>query len=68
MAVGNVEYKFPIVQEKNHTILQGAFFYDIGGTWASASDVDLSIGTEINNSSPVSFRDKIYYSSVPVEA
>jgi len=48
MAVGNVEYKFPIVQEKNHTILQGAFFYDIGGTWASASDVDFAIGTETN--------------------
>jgi len=26
MAVGNVEYKFPIVQEKNHTVLQGLSF------------------------------------------
>jgi len=48
MAVANVEYKFPIVQEKNHTVLQGVLFYDVGGSWLSADDVDLSLGTETN--------------------
>ncbi|OGS20493.1 MAG: outer membrane protein assembly factor BamA, partial [Elusimicrobia bacterium RIFOXYA2_FULL_40_6] len=42
--VGNIEYKFPIVQENKHTILQGAFFYDFGGTWNKFDDVKLSVG------------------------
>ncbi|MBN1823977.1 MAG: outer membrane protein assembly factor BamA [Endomicrobiales bacterium] len=46
MAIGNVEYKFPIVQEKKRTILQGAFFYDIGGAWRTANDFELSLGEE----------------------
>ena len=46
MGVANIEYKFPIVSEKNHTVLQGACFYDIGGTWLSADDIDLSLGEE----------------------
>jgi outer membrane protein insertion porin family len=49
MTVANVEYKFPIVAEKGRTILQGAFFYDIGGTWAKMNDINFSIGTEDNN-------------------
>ncbi|MBU0951811.1 MAG: outer membrane protein assembly factor BamA [Elusimicrobia bacterium] len=42
--VGNFEYKFPIVQENKHTILQGAFFYDFGGAWNKLDDVRLSVG------------------------
>lgn len=33
MMVLNAEYKFPIVQERRKTILQGAFFADAGGAW-----------------------------------
>jgi outer membrane protein insertion porin family len=45
MGVLNVEYKFPIYAEKNKTILQGAFFYDIGGSWRFLEDVDLNLGS-----------------------
>ena len=48
MAVCNIEYKFPIVQEKKRTILQGALFYDVGGQWLSAKDIDLTLGQETN--------------------
>lgn len=48
MFVTNVEYKFPIVQEKKHTILQGALFYDVGGAWKSMNDFSLSIGQDTN--------------------
>lgn len=46
MAVANVEYKFPIVQENKRTILQGAFFYDIGGTWKDVNHVNFCFGTD----------------------
>jgi len=48
MTVFNAEYKFPIVQERNRTILQGAFFLDAGGAWRRSSDIDLSIGSKEN--------------------
>ena len=38
-SVANLEYKFPLVEEGGHTILQGAFFYDIGGGWSRESDI-----------------------------
>lgn len=46
MTVANVEYKFPIVQEKRKTILQGAFFYDIGGTWKDINHINYCFGTD----------------------
>lgn len=46
MLVCNAEYKFPIVQEKKRTILQGAFFYDIGGAWKSPNDFTLDRGAD----------------------
>ncbi|AKL97826.1 outer membrane protein assembly factor BamA [Endomicrobium proavitum] len=49
MGLANVEYKFPIVSDKGKAILQGAFFYDIGGTWDKVSDIDFSLGTGTNN-------------------
>ncbi|MBL0350811.1 MAG: outer membrane protein assembly factor BamA [Elusimicrobia bacterium] len=46
--VYNAEYKFPIVQESHRTILQGAFFADVGGSWAGNRDVNLGIGSRLN--------------------
>ncbi len=44
LSLFNFEYKFPIVQEKNKTIFQGAFFLDVGGTWLRSSDIDFTTG------------------------
>lgn len=44
LAVFNLEYKFPIVQEHNRTIFQGALFADAGGTWLDTNDVTLTTG------------------------
>jgi outer membrane protein insertion porin family len=46
--VYNAEYKFPIVQENRRTILQGAFFADVGGSWANRRDVSFGIGSQPN--------------------
>jgi outer membrane protein insertion porin family len=46
--VYNVEYKFPIVREKKQTILQGVFFFDVGGSWSSQDNIRLDIGQEEN--------------------
>jgi len=45
MLVGNIEYKFPIVQENNRTILQGALFFDIGGAWRHFEDMRFTTGS-----------------------
>ncbi len=45
MSVFNVEYKFPIVQERSRTILQGAFFADAGGAWRDWNDISYAIGS-----------------------
>ncbi len=45
MFVFNTEYKFPIVQENRRTILQGALFYDLGGSWREFSNVRFDIGS-----------------------
>lgn len=47
MFVSNVEYKFPIVMEKGHTVLQGAVFLDMGGSWKKG-DVNFTIGSGDN--------------------
>ncbi|MEW6557136.1 MAG: outer membrane protein assembly factor BamA [Elusimicrobiota bacterium] len=44
--VSNVEYKFPIVQEKGHSILSAAIFADMGGAWRNHNNVTLKIGSE----------------------
>ncbi|MCK9582591.1 MAG: outer membrane protein assembly factor BamA [Endomicrobiales bacterium] len=41
----NVEYKFPIVQEKKKTMLQGVFFADMGGCWDNPGDFTFNIGS-----------------------
>src|SRR5205823_5265783 len=49
MHVYNVEYKFPIApDEHGRTLLQGVFFYDIGGSWNRYSDVDYHTGSGQN--------------------
>jgi len=48
MAIFNAEYKFPIVQEHSHTIFQGAFFLDVGGTWLRPQDIELATGKTDN--------------------
>jgi outer membrane protein insertion porin family len=47
-AVLNFEYKFPILAERDNSILVGAFFYDIGGGWGSSGTVKW-LGTGENN-------------------
>lgn len=47
MFVSNVEYKFPIVMEKGRTVLQGAVFFDMGGSWRKG-DVCFTIGSRDN--------------------
>jgi len=46
--VSNLEYKFPIVQEKGHSILSAAIFADMGGSWRKSNNVSLEIGSEEN--------------------
>lgn len=46
--VSNIEYKFPIVQEKGRSILSAAIFADIGGAWRRSKDVTWEIGSEEN--------------------
>lgn len=44
MSLFNAEYKFPIVQERNRTIFQGAFFIDVGGSWLRTDDISFTTG------------------------
>lgn len=48
MTLFNAEYKFPIVQENNRTIFQGAFFLDVGGSWLKTSDIEFATGKTDN--------------------
>lgn len=45
LALFNAEYKFPIVQERNRTIFQGAFFVDVGGSWLRTRDIEFTTGS-----------------------
>ncbi|MCD6413032.1 MAG: outer membrane protein assembly factor BamA [Elusimicrobia bacterium] len=49
MNVNNIELKFPLVREKNQTVLQWAFFFDFGGCWADYDDVKWGFGESENN-------------------
>jgi len=49
MSVNNFELKFPLVREQRQTILQWAFFYDIGGCWVNARDIEWAYGEGENN-------------------
>lgn len=55
MTVYNVEYKFPIApDEHGKTLLQGVFFYDIGGDWDSLGGVSYQV-----NSSPFGLKQGV---------
>jgi outer membrane protein insertion porin family len=42
--ISNVEYKFPIVMAKGHSLLQGVIFLDTGGDWDKQRDVNFTPG------------------------
>ena len=55
MTIYNVEYKFPIApDEHGKTLLQGVFFYDIGGDWNSFNAVSYQV-----NSSPLGLKQGV---------
>ncbi len=45
----NLEFHFPLAREKKHTIVQWAFFMDIGNSWEHFKDISLRSGTKVNN-------------------
>ena len=57
MNLYNVEYKFPIApDEHGKTLLQGVFFYDLGGDWSNFQQVDYRIASgPLNLKSGVGF-------------
>lgn len=44
--ITNMEFKFPLAREKKRTIVQWAFFMDIGNSWDNFSDMDMRIGSK----------------------
>jgi len=44
----NLEFHFPLAREKKRTIVQWAFFFDIGNSWKHFDDVSLHSGTGVN--------------------
>ncbi len=55
MNVYNVEYKFPIApDEHGKTLLQGVFFYDVGGDWSSIHSVSYQV-----NRSPLGLKQGV---------
>lgn len=47
--VMNIEFKFPLARERRRTIVQGAFFFDLGNSWESFDDVSMRFGTGTTN-------------------
>ncbi|MGC8867151.1 MAG: BamA/TamA family outer membrane protein, partial [Elusimicrobiales bacterium] len=43
--VSNFEFKFPLAREKKRTVVQWAFFIDIGNSWRSFDDISFKIGS-----------------------
>jgi len=46
--VMNLEFKFPLAREKRRTIVQWAFFLDIGNSWEKFDDMSARIGSGVN--------------------
>jgi outer membrane protein insertion porin family len=44
----NTEFRFPIAREKRHTIIQGAFFFDMGNDWNNLNDISMQVGSSTN--------------------
>lgn len=65
MGLFNIEYKFPIVAEKERTVMQGAFFYDLGGTWRNFQEMKFTTGREeLNWKSGIGFGIRIFVMAV----
>ena len=47
--VFNTEFRFPLAREKRRTIVQGAFFLDVGGAWDTVRDMRWRVGTDQTN-------------------
>lgn len=47
--VANIEFKFPLARERRRTIVQWAFFFDIGNSWDGFDDISTRIGTGTTN-------------------
>ncbi|MCX5792101.1 MAG: outer membrane protein assembly factor BamA [Elusimicrobia bacterium] len=47
--VMNLEFKFPLARERRRTIVQWAFFFDIGNSWNGFDDVSGRFGTGVTN-------------------
>lgn len=47
--VMNIEFKFPLARERRRTIVQWAFFFDIGNSWDGWDDVSTRFGTGTTN-------------------
>ncbi|MBU2573555.1 MAG: outer membrane protein assembly factor BamA [Elusimicrobia bacterium] len=45
----NLEFHFPLARERKHTIVQWAFFLDIGNSWQRFNNVSLRSGTGAND-------------------
>lgn len=45
----NLEFHFPLARERKHTIVQWAFFLDIGNSWEHFNNVSLGTGTGTND-------------------
>jgi len=44
--VANIELKFPLARERRRTIVQWAFFFDIGNSWSHFADLSLKTGSK----------------------
>lgn len=45
----NIEFKFPLAREKRRTIVQWAFFFDIGNSWDKFTDMNTRVGSGIED-------------------
>lgn len=44
--ITNLEFKFPLAREKKRTIVQWAFFFDIGNSWNGFDKISFKIGSK----------------------
>ena len=47
--VMNIEFKIPLAREHKRTIVQWAFFFDLGNSWDGFDTVNLHTGSGVNN-------------------
>ncbi|OGS04615.1 MAG: outer membrane protein assembly factor BamA [Elusimicrobia bacterium RIFCSPLOWO2_12_FULL_59_9] len=67
MYVSNMEFTFPLARERKHTIVQWAFFADVGGVWRDFSSVRFKIGNEeLNLKSSVGFGIRFTTPAFPI--